>query len=70
MSSTPNLRRLAQQGADLIIAHASGYNAAGPAIAQEPPERSPDLPRRSADVSGGCLLRGTHPGCACPLLLT
>jgi basic membrane protein A len=31
----PNLRRLAQQGADLIIAHASGYNAAGPAIAQE-----------------------------------
>ena len=31
----PNLRRLAQQGADLIIAHASGYNAAGPAVAQE-----------------------------------
>jgi basic membrane protein A and related proteins len=31
----PNLRRLAQQGADLIIAHASGYNSAGPAIAQE-----------------------------------
>jgi basic membrane protein A len=31
----PNLRRLAQQGADLIIAHASGYNTAGPAIAQE-----------------------------------
>ena len=29
----PNLRRLAQQGADLIIAHASGYNAAGPAVA-------------------------------------
>jgi basic membrane protein A len=31
----PNLRRLAQQGADLIIAHASGYNSAAPAIAQE-----------------------------------
>ncbi len=31
----PNLRRLAQQGADLIIAHASGYNSAGPAIAAE-----------------------------------
>jgi basic membrane protein A len=31
----PNLRRLAQQGADLIIAHASGYNSAGPAIATE-----------------------------------
>lgn len=31
----PNLRRLAQQGADLIIAHASGYNSAGPAIAEE-----------------------------------
>jgi basic membrane protein A and related proteins len=31
----PNLRRLAQQGADLIIAHASGYNSAGPAVAQE-----------------------------------
>lgn len=31
----PNLRRLAQQGADLIIAHASGYNSAGPAIAQQ-----------------------------------
>jgi simple sugar transport system substrate-binding protein len=31
----PNLRRLAQQGADLIIAHASGYNAAAPTIAQE-----------------------------------
>jgi simple sugar transport system substrate-binding protein len=29
----PNLRRLAQQGADLIIAHASGYNSAAPAIA-------------------------------------
>ena len=31
----PNLRRLAQQGADLIIAHASGYNSAAPAIAEE-----------------------------------
>jgi basic membrane protein A and related proteins len=31
----PNLRRLAQQGADLIIAHASGYNSAAPAIATE-----------------------------------
>jgi basic membrane protein A len=31
----PNLRRLAQQGADLIIAHASGYNSAGPAVAEE-----------------------------------
>ena len=31
----PNLRRLAQQGADLIIAHASGYNSAAPAIAAE-----------------------------------
>ena len=31
----PNLRRLAQQGADLIIAHASGYNSAAPAVAQE-----------------------------------
>jgi basic membrane protein A and related proteins len=31
----PNLRRLAQKGADLIIAHASGYNAAAPAVAQE-----------------------------------
>ncbi len=31
----PNLRRLAQRGADLIIAHASGYNSAGPAIAAE-----------------------------------
>jgi basic membrane protein A len=31
----PNLRRLAQQGADLIIAHASGYNSAGPAIAAQ-----------------------------------
>jgi simple sugar transport system substrate-binding protein len=31
----PNLRRLAQQGADLIIAHASGYNSAAPAIAQQ-----------------------------------
>ena len=29
----PNLRRLAQQGADLIIAHASGYNSAAPAVA-------------------------------------
>ena len=26
----PNLKRLAQQGAGLIIAHASGYNEAGP----------------------------------------
>lgn len=31
----PNLRRLAQQGADLILAHASGYNSAAPAIAEE-----------------------------------
>jgi basic membrane protein A and related proteins len=31
----PNLRRLAQQGADLIIAHASGYNSAAPPIAQQ-----------------------------------
>jgi simple sugar transport system substrate-binding protein len=31
----PNLRRLAQQGADLIIAHASGYNSAAPAVAQQ-----------------------------------
>ena len=31
----PNLRRLAQQGADLIIAHASGYNTAAPTVAQE-----------------------------------
>lgn len=31
----PNLRRLAQQGADLIIAHASGYNSAAPVIAQQ-----------------------------------
>jgi basic membrane protein A and related proteins len=31
----PNLRRLAQQGADLIIAHAYGYNAAGPSVAQQ-----------------------------------
>ena len=31
----PNLRRLAQQGADLIIAHASGYNASAPTVAQE-----------------------------------
>jgi simple sugar transport system substrate-binding protein len=31
----PNLRRLAQQGADLIIAHASGYNSAGPVIAEQ-----------------------------------
>lgn len=31
----PNLRRLAQQGAGLIIAHASGYNSAGPAIAKK-----------------------------------
>lgn len=31
----PNLRRLAQQGADLIIAHASGYNSAGPPIAAQ-----------------------------------
>jgi len=31
----PNLRRLAQQGADLIIAHASGYNSAAPAIAEQ-----------------------------------
>ena len=31
----PNLRRLAQQGADLIIAHASGYNSAAPAVGQE-----------------------------------
>jgi len=31
----PNLRRLAQQGADLIIAHASGYNSAAPAVAEE-----------------------------------
>jgi simple sugar transport system substrate-binding protein len=31
----PNLRRLAQRGADLIIAHASGYNEAGPTVAEE-----------------------------------
>ena len=31
----PNLKRLAKQGADLIIAHASGYNSAAPAIAEE-----------------------------------
>jgi simple sugar transport system substrate-binding protein len=31
----PNLRRLAQQGANLIIAHASGYNSAAPAIAAQ-----------------------------------
>jgi basic membrane protein A and related proteins len=31
----PNLRRLAQQGADLIIAHASGYNTSAPAIADQ-----------------------------------
>jgi len=31
----PNLKRLAQRGADLIIAHASGYNEAGPTIAQQ-----------------------------------
>jgi basic membrane protein A len=31
----PNLRRLAQQGADLIIAHASGYNTAAPPIAEQ-----------------------------------
>ena len=31
----PNLRRLAQQGADIIFAHASGYNSAAPAIAQQ-----------------------------------
>jgi basic membrane protein A len=31
----PNLRRLAQKGADLIIAHASGYNSAAPAVAAE-----------------------------------
>ncbi len=31
----PNLKRLAQQGADLIIAHASGYNEAAPTIAQQ-----------------------------------
>ena len=31
----PNLRRLAQQGADLIIAHASGYNSAAPSVAEE-----------------------------------
>ena len=31
----PNLRRLAQQGADLIIAHASGYNSAAPVVAQD-----------------------------------
>jgi basic membrane protein A and related proteins len=30
-----NLRRLAQQGADLIIAHASGYNTAAPDIAAQ-----------------------------------
>jgi len=31
----PNLKRLAQRGAGLIIAHASGYNEAGPTIAQQ-----------------------------------
>ncbi|HZQ64135.1 MAG TPA: BMP family protein [Gaiellaceae bacterium] len=31
----PVLRRLAQRGADLIIAHASGYNTVGPKIAQQ-----------------------------------
>ena len=31
----PNLKRLAQQGAGLIIAHASGYNEAGPTIAEQ-----------------------------------
>ena len=31
----PNLKRLAQQGADLIIAHAQGYNSAAPAIAEQ-----------------------------------
>src|SRR6266540_5234580 len=31
----PDLRRLAQRGANLIIAHASGYNTAAPTIAQQ-----------------------------------
>jgi basic membrane protein A len=31
----PNLRRLAQQGASIIFAHASGYNSAAPAVAEE-----------------------------------
>ena len=31
----PNLKRLAQQGADLIIAHAQGYNSAAPVIAEQ-----------------------------------
>ncbi len=31
----PVLRRLAQRGADLIIAHASGYNTIAPKVAQE-----------------------------------
>jgi basic membrane protein A len=31
----PDLRRLAQRGANLIIAHASGYNTAAPPIAQQ-----------------------------------
>ncbi|HKP18105.1 MAG TPA: BMP family ABC transporter substrate-binding protein [Gaiellaceae bacterium] len=31
----PSLRRLAQRGADLIIAHASGYNTVAPKVAQQ-----------------------------------
>src|SRR5262249_54849331 len=31
----PNLRRLAQQGANIIIAHASGYNTVAPTIAAQ-----------------------------------
>lgn len=31
----PVLRRLAQRGSDLIIAHASGYNTVGPKVAQQ-----------------------------------
>src|ERR671922_82531 len=31
----PSLRRLAQRGADLIIAHASGYNTVAPRVAQQ-----------------------------------
>jgi basic membrane protein A and related proteins len=43
----PTLRELAEEGADLMIAHASGYNTSSPEIAEETGVPSPSsTPRR------------------------